>query len=197
MVSAFCLSGWKAGSILEAMKAKKSFPLGKVYRLLESGPVILLATASKGRANVMPMSWHTMIDFDPPLVGIIVDEESLTFQTLRATRECTINIPTVSIGKPVVGCGRVSGRKADKFQRFGLTPLPAGKVGAPLVGECYANLECRVVDARLAKQYNLFIVQVVQAWVDPSVRAPKTLHHLGGDQFMIAGRRIRIAPLRP
>ena len=47
----------------------QSLPLGRVYRLLEPGPVVLVTTARKGRANVMTQSWHTMLDFEPPLVG--------------------------------------------------------------------------------------------------------------------------------
>jgi hypothetical protein len=31
---------------------KKSFPLSKVYGLLEPGPVVLVTTAQKGRANI-------------------------------------------------------------------------------------------------------------------------------------------------
>ena len=44
----------------------KDLPLAKVYQLLEPGPVVLLATASGGRANVMTMSWHMMVEFEPP-----------------------------------------------------------------------------------------------------------------------------------
>ena len=46
---------------------KRSLPLARVYRLLEPGPVVLLTTAYRGRMNVMTMSWHTMLEFDPPL----------------------------------------------------------------------------------------------------------------------------------
>ena len=171
---------------------QKPFPLAKAYRLLESGPVVLVTTARGGRANVMPLAWHTMIDFDPPLVGIILSDQNHSCAALRATRECVLNIPTAEIGKRVVACGGCSGRKTDKFRKFGLTPIPAAKVRPPRVQECYASLECRVVDARMAKKYDLFVLEVVQAWVDPAVRAPKTLHHLGGDLFMVAGRRIHL-----
>ena len=119
----------------------RRFPLSRVYGLLEPGPVVLVTTSRKGRANVMPVSWHTMMEFQPPLVGSGVSGSHLTFDTLRATKECVIAIPTVEIAKAVVGCGNTSGRDVDKFARFGPTPLPASRVGAPLVGECYANLE--------------------------------------------------------
>jgi len=38
----------------------RQYPLSQVYQLIEPGPVVLLTTAHKGRANVMTMSWHMM-----------------------------------------------------------------------------------------------------------------------------------------
>ena len=75
---------------------KKSFPLSEVYRLLEPGPVVLVTTARAGRANVMPMSWHLMMEFNPPLVGCVVSSGNYSFASLKASRECVINIPTQS-----------------------------------------------------------------------------------------------------
>ncbi len=171
---------------------KKSFPLANVYRLIEPGPVVLVATARKGRPNVMTMSWHTMIDFEPPILGCVVGEQSHSFGILKATKECTINIPTVELAKKVVGCGNTSGRNTDKFQTFRLTPVAAARVQAPLIAECYANLECQVVDTKLVAKYNLFILEVVKAWIDPAKKQPRTLHHRGRGVFMMAGKTIRL-----
>jgi flavin reductase (DIM6/NTAB) family NADH-FMN oxidoreductase RutF len=171
---------------------RRSFPLPEVYRLLEPGPVVLLTTAVKGRNNVMPQSWHTMIEFEPPMVACVVSNRNFTFKTLRETKECVINIPTVELAENVVACGNISGRKADKFEKFGLTPLPASRVGAPLVAECYANLECRVVDTRDVNRYCLFILEVLKAWIDPARKRPRTIHHIGRGAFMVAGRTIRL-----
>lgn len=171
---------------------KKPYALSKVYQLLETGPVVLVTTSARGKANVMALAWHTMMDFNPPLVGFVLGEQSLSFRTLRATGECVINIPTVELAKKVVGSGNTSGRDTDKFAKFGLTAANASRVKPPLVEECYASFECKVVDARLAKKYNFFILRVLKAWVDPSVKDPKTLHHRGGDAFMVAGRTIRV-----
>ena len=171
---------------------KKSFPLSKVYSLLESGPVVMVATASKGRNNIMTMSWHTMIDFNPPLVGCVISDRNYTFNILKATGECVIGIPTLEIAKKAVGCGNISGKKTDKFKAFGLTPLPASRVKAPLINECYANLECKVVDKRMADKYNLFILKVLKAWIDPSEKNPRTIHHRGGDSFFVAGKTVKI-----
>lgn len=170
---------------------KKAYPLSKVYALLEPGPVILVSTSLNGRNNVMPMSWHTMIDFNPPLVGCVISDRSHTFGVLKKTKECVINIPTAGIAKQTVACGNVSGAKTDKFAKFGLTPRAASLVKAPLIDECYASLECRLKDASMAGKYNLFVLEVVKAWADAPGKA-KTIHHLGKDAFMVAGRTIKV-----
>jgi flavin reductase (DIM6/NTAB) family NADH-FMN oxidoreductase RutF len=172
--------------------AKRSLPLSRVYRLLEPGPVVLLTTAHRGRANVMTMSWHTMLEFEPPLVGCVVSRNDFSFTALRATRQCVLAIPTAELGRQVVGCGNTSGRRVDKFEAFGLTRAPATLVAAPLIAECYANLECRVVDTRLTNRYDFFVLEVVAAWIDPARKDPRTLHHRGRGAFMVAGETIRL-----
>jgi flavin reductase (DIM6/NTAB) family NADH-FMN oxidoreductase RutF len=171
---------------------KKPFPLSKVYGLLEPGPVVMVTTARKGTANIMTMSWHTMMEFEPPTVGCVISNRNYTFDVLKATKECVINIPTVELAKKVVACGNTSGRKIDKFGAFGLTPAPASRVAVPLIDECYANLECRVMDSRMVAKYNFFILEVLKAWIDPSRKAPRTIHHLGRGAFMVAGITIKL-----
>ena len=116
--------------------AVKSFPLSKVYGLLETGPVVMVTTAHGGRPNIMTMSWYSMIEFEPPLVGCVISNRNHSFGLLKAAKECVINIPTVEIAEKVVGCGNTSGANIDKFRRFRLTPKPATLVDAPLIEEC-------------------------------------------------------------
>ena len=172
--------------------AKKSFPLSKVYGLLEPGPVLLVTTPRTGGANIMTMSWHTMLEFEPPLVGCVISDRNYSFGLLQATRECVLNIPTVEIARQVVGCGNTTGKKVDKFKKFNLTPRPASRVSAPFIEECYAHLECRVADITMVSACCLFVLEVLQAWIDPSVKNPRTLHHLGHGNFMVAGERIKL-----
>lgn len=171
---------------------KRALALSKVYGLLEPGPVVLLTTMGKGRPNIMTLSWHTMIDFEPPILGCVISNRNYSFDLLRATKECVINIPTAELAQKVVGIGNTSGKKTDKFRKFHLTPAAGKRVKAPLIEECYANLECRVVDTRMVNRYCLFVLEVLKAWIDPSVKNPRTLHHLGMGNFMIAGERIKL-----
>lgn len=175
----------------------KDQPLDKVYQLLEPGPVVLLTTSRRGRPNVMTMSWHMMVDFTPPLVACIVSEGDFSFAALRATRECVIAIPSVELAPKVVAVGNCSGRDVDKFATLGLTALPAQEVKAPLVAECFANLECRVVETRLVRKLNLFVLEVVKAWIDPRRKEPKTIHHRGYGTFAVDGDIIRLPSRMP
>ena len=171
---------------------KKSLPLSEVYRLLEPGPVVMVSTHSKGVEDVMTMSWHTMMEFEPPLIGCVISNRDYTFDLLTASKQCVINIPTVDIAKIVVGCGNTTGLKVDKFKKFHLTTSPASVVKAPLIDQCYANLECKVVDTKLVTKYNFFVLEVVQAWTDPKVKNPETLHHRGKGVFAVASQTIKL-----
>jgi len=148
----------------------------------------------------MTMSWHMMLEFEPPLLACVVSAADYSFTALCATRECVIAIPPASLAGTVVDVGNCTGAQVDKFAAFGLTRLPAAQVGAPLIGQCFANLECRVVDDALVERYNLFVLEVVQAWSDPAwpelastsaARAlPKTLHHNGDGTFRVPGEML-------
>lgn len=171
---------------------KKSLPLPRVYQLLETGPVVMVTTSDKGKPNIMTMSWLTMMEFEPALVGCVISEINYSFNAVKKTKECVINIPTVKLVSEVVGVGNTTGAKVDKFKKFNLTPLEASKVKAPLIKECYANLECKLYDASLVKKYNFFIFEVVKAWVTPYKTRQKMLHHEGNGVFIVDGKIINL-----
>ncbi len=140
----------------------------------------------------MAMSWHMIVEFEPPLVACIVSSADHSFAAMRATRECVIAIPALKLAPQVVQVGNSSGRSIDKFETFGLTPVPAHRVTPPLVAECFANLECKVADTRFVKKYNLFILEVLKAWTDPAQKKPKTIHHHGFGTFVVDGETIKL-----
>ncbi|WP_298827295.1 flavin reductase family protein [uncultured Piscinibacter sp.] len=173
--------------------AKRRFPLSRVYSLLEPGPVLLMTTAHRSACDVMPMTWHAMLEFEPPRAACVVSARNHSQKLLRASRECVLNIPTVELALQVVGCGNCSGAEIDTFSRFGLSRSPAKQVAAPLLDDCFASLECSVADTRFVRRYEQFVLEVVAAWVDPSIRDRRTLHHRGYGKFMVAGESIQLA----
>lgn len=164
---------------------KHDYPLFDIRRFLEPGPIVLVSSAWKGERNLMTLGWHCMLGFEPALFGCYIWEENHSHALIKRSRECVINLPTADLLDTVVGIGNCSGTEGDKFERFGLTATPAGKVGAPLVKECHANFECRL--QRHVAAYGFFIWEVVKAHVAASPKRPRTVHYRGDGEFMLSG----------
>jgi flavin reductase (DIM6/NTAB) family NADH-FMN oxidoreductase RutF len=170
--------------------AKKDFPTAKVRRFLEPGPIVLVSSAYHGERNIMTLGWHMVMGFVPSLIGCYIWEENHSFSVIRRSRECVINVPTFDLVDAVIAVGNTHGPRVDKFAAFGLTPVEATKVGAPLIAECYASFECRLADASLIDRHGLFVFEVVKAHVARSPRYPTTVHYRGDGVFMVSGRNV-------
>jgi len=131
-------------------------------------------------------------------VGCMISSGNHSFQMIRNSRECVINLPPTKLTDTVVGIGNTPGAEIDKFKQFGLTAEDAHEVGAPLIRECHASFECRLHDDVLVEKYNFFIFEVVKAHVAASPKQPETLHYTGDGVFMVSGKIIsRRSQFRP
>jgi flavin reductase (DIM6/NTAB) family NADH-FMN oxidoreductase RutF len=171
---------------------KKDFPVENIRRFIEPGPIVLVSSAWKKQRDIMTMGWHMVMEFSPSLIGCYIWTENYSFALIRKSKECVINVPTVDLADTIVGIGNSSGQDVDKFSHFGLTAVRAKKVKAPLIGECYANLECKLVDASLIKKYSLFVFEVVKAHAAARPKHPQTIHYQGNGQFMVAGGQLNL-----
>jgi flavin reductase (DIM6/NTAB) family NADH-FMN oxidoreductase RutF len=171
---------------------KRDFPVGEVRRFLEPGPAVLVSSAYKGETNIMTMGWHTILEFNPSLIGCMITSSNHSFDLIRKSKECVINIPTRDMARTIVGIGNCSGTDTDKFEKFKLTAQPGKKVKAPLIKECFASFECRLVDAKLVNKYNFFIFEVVKAHVATSPKYPETIAYRGDGVFMVSGENIKL-----
>src|SRR5688572_18718469 len=170
--------------------SKKVFPPSKIRRFIEPGPIVMVSSAHKGERNIMTLGWHMMLGFEPAMIGCFIWDQNRSFSLIRRSKECVINLPTFDLVDAVIGVGNTHKSKVDKFEQFGLTPVDASKVDAPLIAECYANFECKLVDASLINRYGLFIFEVVKAHAATSPRYPTTIHYRGDGVFMVSGRNL-------
>jgi len=177
---------------------KRDFPTDQVRRFLEPGPIVLVSSAWKDERNIMTMGWHMMMGFDPSLFACYLWEENHSFELIRRSKQCVINLPTLDLVDTVVGIGNCSGADIDKFEKFGLTARRGGKVEAPLVAECHSNFECRLYDGSQVGKHGLFIWEIVKAHVAIAPKIPQTVHYRGEGKFMVSGpdisRRSRFKP---
>jgi len=176
---------------MSASKRKMPVPLDQVRRYLEPGPVLLVSSAHAGERDVMVMGWHTVMEFSPSLVGCVISSANHSYELIRASGECVLNLPTTAQIEQVLGVGSTTGAEIDKFAAFGLTEAPSERVGAPSIRECHAQFECRLHDDSLVERYDFFVWEVVAARALASPRHPETLHYKGDGVFMVSGKTIR------
>jgi flavin reductase (DIM6/NTAB) family NADH-FMN oxidoreductase RutF len=161
--------------------------MSKNFTLMESGPVVLVTTNDGKKDNIMTISWTMVLDFTP-VFAITTGEWNYSFTALRKTKECVISIPTVDMLDKVVGIGTCSGADTDKFAKFKLTPVKGRIVKAPLIKECLANIECKVVD--IVKNHNIVVLEAVAAYFDTSRKEKRTVHAVGDGTFVVDGRKL-------
>jgi flavin reductase (DIM6/NTAB) family NADH-FMN oxidoreductase RutF len=165
----------------------RSLKLSKAFTLMESGPVVLVTTNDGEKNNIMTISWTMVVDFAPRF-AITTGEWNYSFEALKKTKECVIAIPTVHMLDKVIGIGTCSGADTDKFTKFKLTPMPGKTIKAPLIKECLANIECRVVD--IVSKHNIVVLEGVTAHVASSRKGKRTVHAVGDGTFIVDGRRL-------
>jgi len=112
-------------------------------------------------------------------------------------------VPTMEIVKETLFCGRISGTERDKFKGTHLTPLRAKKVRAPIIKECVAHLECKLVRKIKTGDHTLFVGQVLAAYANEGVFGKtfdiekiKPVYHMGGDDFATISSEV-VSPPRP
>lgn len=165
----------------------KPMPLNQAFTLIEPGPVVLVTTNDGQRDNIMTLSWTMVMDFTPRF-AITTGPWNHSYQALCEFNECVIAIPALDLIDQTVGIGTCSGADTDKFAKFGLTAICGKQVAAPLIRECLANIECRVVD--IVEQHNIVVLQGLAAYLDDEREERRTLHAIGDGTFVADGIKL-------
>jgi flavin reductase (DIM6/NTAB) family NADH-FMN oxidoreductase RutF len=174
---------------------KEDMELWKARRLLNHSPLILLTSSARGRDNVMTVAWSIPLSHGAPLLGVAVSKDCFSHELVSKSMEFAINIPDRNLLETVKMCGTTSGRDIDKFRSFGLTKERAEKVSAPLIKECFASIEVRVINTVDCDDHTLFIGEVLRCTAEKGamdatldISRYATLHHLGEDVFAVTKR---------
>lgn len=165
----------------------KRMKISKAFTLMESGPVVFVTTRDGEKHNIMTISWTMVVDFSP-IFAITTGPWNYSYAALRKFRECVIAIPTVDLIDQVVGVGTCSGADTDKFAKFRLTPVKGEHVRPPLIKECVANIECRVVD--IIRRHDIVVLEGVAAYLNSSRKEKRTIHAIGDGTFVVDGRKL-------
>ncbi|ARN80675.1 flavin reductase family protein [Methylocystis bryophila] len=164
----------------------ESLAISKAFTLIEPGPVVLVTTSDGHRDNVMTISWTMVLDFSASF-ALTTGPWNYSYAALEKTKECVIGVPAVDMLDTVIGVGTCSGRDVDKFEKFGLTRVKARHVHPPLIKDCIANIECRVVD--IIERHNIVVLEGVAAYLNASRREKRRIHAIGDGTFVVDGRK--------
>lgn len=165
----------------------ESMPINKAFTLIEPGPVVLVTTTDGKKNNIMTISWTMVMDFTPRF-AMTTGPWNHSYAALLKMKECVISIPATDLLDKVVGVGTCSGADTDKFERFRFTPVKGKHVRPPLIKECLANIECRVID--VVEEHNIVVLDGIAAYFDNARKEKRTIHAIGDGTFVVDGRRL-------
>lgn len=174
--------------------------LKKATRLINHGPVVLLSSLCQGRTDITPIAWHMPVQKDPPVIALVIDEDSFIYECILETGDFAVNIPSSIMLEDIVTCGSVSGRDADKIKLCNFDMSPGKMIKSPNLEEALAVMECVLIkDDHLLDEYNMVIGEVKYAEAEetafhehwsPANDQMKTVHHLGDRTFCLPDSRI-------
>jgi len=172
--------------------------LSSANRLLHPMHTVLVTCADEtGKPDIITLAWAMPTSINPPMVAVSISPRRLSHALIKETKEFVVNIPTMDIVKETLYCGRVSGRRVDKFKETGLTPLPAKKVKPPAIKECVAHLECRLQRQIKTGDHTIFVGEVIEAYANKDaftteykLGKARMIFHVGGNKFTTLKARV-------
>ena len=162
----------------------KKGKIEKAFTYLESGAVLLVTSRKGKKDNVMTISWQMVLDFTPRL-AICTGSWNESFETILKTKECCLCIPAVDMIDKVVGIGTLHASECDKFKHFNLKKQKPAKIKAPIIKDCLAAVECKVID--YIEEHGILVLDGVQLWENPTKKERRVIHANGDGTFFADG----------
>jgi flavin reductase (DIM6/NTAB) family NADH-FMN oxidoreductase RutF len=139
--------------------------------------------------NIMACEWTTVVCWDPIMIMVVIGNDDLTSERIRASQEFGVSIAAESQSALASCAGNASGREYQKLDapEFEGLVYSGRHIQAPLIRGAALNAECRVEQmVNINDEYTGFIGRVVAAEIDETVRP--LVYHKG--KFFSLGRQI-------
>jgi flavin reductase (DIM6/NTAB) family NADH-FMN oxidoreductase RutF len=132
-------------------------------------PAIIVTAVCKGRRNAMAAAWHCSVSMSPPLYGVALAPKRFTCEAIAETGGFAVNFVPLEQARLVAQVGGVSGRDADKFERFGIASAPGAVIAAPILESAFAAYECRMHTHPVVGDHEFYVGEVVRVHVEEKV----------------------------
>lgn len=168
------------------MTRKVSYPIDKRqwHPSLIPGPIAFISTVdADGAPNVAPKSWLQMVAFEPPTLMFSGSRDGRTERNALATKCFAANLVDRTLVQKAFACIQWKGE--ERIQRSGFRLVPASAIRAPLVDDCKAHLECRLVDTKEIGSGFVLFGEIVAASIRDDLLNPEPrARYAGLDQAM-------------
>jgi len=133
------------------------------YQLLRNltSPVVAITSERAGKRNGMISDSAIRASIVPtmPRVSVYIHKFNLSHDMIYETGRLVMHLLRQDQFELIHRLGFVSGRATDKLADV---PHRTGRLGAPVLDQCYAHFECRVVNAMDTGSSTCFLGDVVE-----------------------------------
>ncbi|KYH35992.1 flavoredoxin [Clostridium tepidiprofundi DSM 19306] len=138
--------------------------------MLNPTPVVLVTSKSKtNKLNIFTVAWVSTVCTKEPIIAMGIRPERLSYQYIKESGECVINLPTKDMVKIVDYCGVRSGKKEDKIKHFNLKLHEGISISTPSLQCSPVALECKVKSITPLGTHDLFLLEVLNVKVDENL----------------------------
>lgn len=152
----------------------------KLSWLLSNGQMVMLTScnADKSTIGIIPISWMIPTSHQPLLIAASVGHGGketgdfsyrVSYSLINETKEFGLNVPTIDLMESMIKAGTTHSDEVDKFAEGKFTQMPSKHISAPLIAECFLNIECKVIDQFPTGDHTIFVAEPLIAYVDDDV----------------------------
>lgn len=120
--------------------------------------VMVITTKWSQKLNGMSAAWVSRASEQPFLVMASVYKKNYSHDLIKSSRIFAVHYLREGQQKLAIHFGKQSGREVDKFLKV---PYFTEKTGAPILKDCLAYLDCRVIDQMESGDHTIFLGEVL------------------------------------
>lgn len=134
--------------------------------------LVLIGSGTGAERNGMTATWMSQLSMDPVLIGIGIENSSVTHRLISAGGSFTVNLWDANDTRVFV---KFSKPASDDGQTLNERPVHPATTGAPVFDEAIAWMDCAVRHTLDLGTHTLFVGEVVDASIrDDDTRAATT-----------------------
>ena len=147
----------------ESQTESKKVKFGKIP-LVYPIPIVLAGALVDGKPNFEELGDVAVMGINPAIICISSGKDHHTNKGILEHETFSINFPTTKMMAVTDYCGVVSGKNIDKSVLF--DAFYGELETAPMITDCPVNLECKVIKEFSIQHRQIFVAEVIQAYVN-------------------------------